>query len=174
MNQNLQPNSNSFCPIIKETCDLYFDMNGNGTGKTYFKSYSETVEGVWAELASKENYGNTVAKLYTKDGTAVNAQNYPDPLYRNAVSTQYDENSDFVITDKERAEAAPFIRGDLNRDGIVNAVDLSMLKHVLMGFERTDLCLIAGDWNGDEVINAEDARGLRKYLLNAAAAAHFS
>ena len=159
---------------IKETCDLYFDMNGNGTGKTYFKSYSETVEGVWAELASKENYGNTVAKLYTKDGTAVNEQNYPDPLYRDAVSKQYDENSDFVITDKERAEAAPFICGDLNRDGKVTAVDLTLLKQVLLGSDRTDLCLIAGDRNEDETIDAEDARGLRKYLLNAAAAAHFS
>ena len=150
---------------IKETSDLYLDMNGNGTGRTYFKTYSENVEGSWSECGAREKFGNTVAKLYTKDGTAVSEQNYPDALYRKAVSTQYDENCDFVITDKERAEAGPFIRGDLNRDGKVNAVDLSLLKQVLLGSERTDICLIAGDWNGDETLDAEDARALLDFLL---------
>ena len=53
----------------------------------------------------------------------------------------------------------------MNRDGKVNAVDLTLLKQVLLGSQRTDLSLIAGDWNGDEAINAEDAKGLHSFLL---------
>ena len=155
---------------IKETCDLYVDTNGNGIGKTYYKTYTEKGETGWAELGAKEKYGNTVAKLYTKDGTAVSEENYPDPLYRKAVSAQYDENDDFVITEQEFADAEPFIPGDLNRDGNVNAVDLSLLKQVLPGIDRTDLCLIAADLNKDETLSAEDAASLLAFLLQSPAA----
>ena len=72
-----------------------------------------------------------------------------------------------MITEKELADAETLIRGDLNRDGIVNAVDLSLLKQVLLGNERTDFCMLAGDWNEDKAINAEDARGLLGFLLSA-------
>ena len=152
---------------IKETCDIYLDTNGNGRGITFFKSYSEEGENGWFRFGAREKYGNTVAKLYTKDGTAVNEQNYPDVLYRQAVSKAYDANEDYVITEKELADAETLIRGDLNRDGIVNAVDLSLLKQVLLGNERTDFCMLAGDWNEDQAINAEDARGLLGFLLSA-------
>lgn len=50
-------------------------------------------------------------------------------------------------------------------EGKVNAVNLTLLKQVLLGSQRTDLCPIAGDWNRDEAIDAEDARGLRSFLL---------
>ena len=150
---------------IKEKAHLHFDMNDSGPVKTYYMNYGETSQTRWALVSTIKSYGNIIAKAFTKDGTAVNEQNYPDPLYRKAVSAQYDENGDFVITDKEYADAAPFIRGDLNRDGKVNAVDLSQLKQVLLGSERTDLCLIAGDWNEDRTVNAEDARELLDFLL---------
>ena len=150
---------------IKEEAHLWFDLNGSGPVKTYYMNYSETSQTKWALVSSSKSYGNIVAKAFTKDGTAVSEQNYPDPLYRKAVSEQYDKNGDFVITDKERADAEAFLRGDLNRDGKVNAVDLTLLKQVLLGSDRTDLCLIAGDWDGDEAINAEDTAGILDFLL---------
>ena len=150
---------------IKEESHLWFDMNGSGPVKTYFMEYGETSQTRWSLVSSINNYGNIVAKAFTKDGTAVNKQNYPDALYRKAAADAYDKNGDYVITEKELADAETLIRGDLNRDGIVNAVDLSLLKQVLTGSERTDLCLIAGDWNGDRAINAADARGLLSFLL---------
>ena len=150
---------------IKEGTTLHFDKNGNGAGESYYTHHNEKGEGKWASCTSKENYGNPLAKVFTQDGTAVSGQNYPDPLYRKAVSAQYDENGDYVITDKESAESAPFIRGDVNRDGKVNAADLSLLKQVLLGSERTDLCLIAGDWNEDKAIDAADAGGILDFLL---------
>lgn len=94
---------------------------------------------------------------------------YYETLYngRQAVSKAYDANEDYVITEKELADAETLTRGDLNRDGKVTAVDLSLLKQMLLGSERTDLCLLAGDWNEDQAINAEDARGLLGFLLSA-------
>ena len=62
-------------------------------------------------------------------------------------------------------EPEAYISGDLNRDGTVNAVDLSLLKQVLLGSERTDLCLPAADWNGDGERTAADATALSDYLL---------
>ena len=154
---------------IKEESHLWFDMNGSGPVKTYFMEYDETSQTRWALVSSSKNYGNIVAKAFTKDGTAISEQNYPDPLYRKAAADAYDKNGDFVITEKELADAETLIRGDLNRDGIVNAVDLSLLKQVLTGSERTDLCMIAGDWNEDQAINAEDAGGILDFLQQAEA-----
>ena len=132
-------------------------------------TYDENGESEWKDATAEEDKGNAFLKVFTKDGTAVNEQNYPDPLYRRAVSQAYDANEDFVITEKELYDAEQFIRGDVNRDGVVNAVDLSLLKQVLLGRDHTDLCLIASDWNEDKAINAEDAKGILDFLLQAEA-----
>ncbi len=150
---------------IKEEAHLWFDMNGSGPVKTYYMNYGETSQTRWSLVSSSKNCGNLVAKAFTKDGTAVSEQNYPDALYRQAVSKAYDTNEDYVITEKEFADAESFIRGDLNRDGKVNAVDLALLKQVLLGSHRTDLCLIAGDWNADQALNTADAEGILRFLL---------
>ena len=69
-----------------------------------------------------------------------------------------------VYTEFE-SETEDCIRGDVNHDGRVNAVDLSLLKQVLLGSERTDIDRKAADWNEDEAINAEDANGILAFLL---------
>ena len=69
-----------------------------------------------------------------------------------------------VYTEYE-GETEEFIRGDVNRDGRVNAIDLSLLKQIILGSQRTDLCLPAADWNGDNALNTEDAHGLLGFLL---------
>ena len=150
---------------IKEGTTLHFDKNGNGAGESYYTTHNQNGEGKWNDSTSKKDFGNPLAKVFTKDGTAVSEENYPDLLYRKAIADAYDKNGDFVITEKEFAEGEHYIRGDVNRDGKVNAVDLSLLKQVLLGSQRTDLCLIAGDWNGDEAINAEDVKGMLAFLL---------
>ena len=69
-----------------------------------------------------------------------------------------------VYTEYE-GKTEEYIRGDLNRDSKVNAVDLSLLKQIMLGSQRTDLCLPAADWNGDSAVDAADARGLLRFLL---------
>ena len=162
------PAGQTFSAVVKTgihpSTTIFMDKNPDHSGTSFYLTYNENGESAWNDSTAKDNHGNVLVKLFTKEGTAVSEQNYPDALYRKAVSAQYDQNSDFVITDRERAEAAPFIRGDVNRDGKVNAVDLSLLKQVLIGSERADLCLIAGDWNGDEAINTADILELCAFL----------
>ena len=152
---------------IKESARCFFDNNPDNSGTSYYMTYDENGESEWKDATAEEDKGNVFLKVFTKDGTAVNEQNYPDPLYRKAAADAYDKNGDYVITEKEYAEGEQYLCGDLNRDGKVNAVDLSLLKQMLLGSERTDLCLLAGDWNEDQAINAEDARGVLGFLQQA-------
>ena len=87
-----------------------------------------------------------------------------DLAWKDCYDTEFGDVCIHVYTEYE-GETEQFIRGDVNRDGKVNAVDLSLLKQVLLGSERTDIDRKAADWNGDEKINIEDARGLLIFLL---------
>ena len=84
--------------------------------------------------------------------------------WKDCYDKNYGDVCTYVYTEYE-GEAEQFIRGDLNRDGKVNAVDLSLLKQFLLGSERTDIDRKAADWNGDNALNAEDAKGLLGFLL---------
>ena len=95
---------------------------------------------------------------YTADSTG-DQQNWKD-CYENELG----DACLHVYTEYE-GETEQFIRGDLNRDGKVNAVDLTLLKQVLLGSVRTDIDQKAADWNRDEAINAEDAKRLLGFLL---------
>ena len=103
-------------------------------------------------------------KIFTTDGTVINYENYPDPESLRAAES-LDKNGDGILTEKEQAAGESLIRGDLNRDGTVNAVDLTLLKQFLLGSQRTDIDRRAADWNEDEAINAEDANGILAFLL---------
>ncbi|MBP0972154.1 MAG: dockerin type I repeat-containing protein, partial [Oscillospiraceae bacterium] len=69
-----------------------------------------------------------------------------------------------VYTEYE-GETVPTLPGDMNRDGVVNAVDLSLLKQMLLGSERTDTDRKVADWNEDTKIDVEDAKGIVDFLL---------
>ena len=84
--------------------------------------------------------------------------------WKDCYDKNYGDICTYVYTEYE-GDTEQFIRGDLNRDGRVNAIDLSLLKQVLLGRERTDIDRKAADWNGDETISAEDAAGILDFLL---------
>lgn len=87
-----------------------------------------------------------------------------DLAWKDCYDTEFGDVCIHVYTEYE-GETEQFIRGDLNCDGIVEAVDLSLLKQVLFGSERTDIVRKAADWNEDETLNIEDARGLLDFLM---------
>ena len=84
--------------------------------------------------------------------------------WKDCYDKNYGDICTYVYTEYE-GETEQFIRGDVNRDGKVNAVDLSLLKHALLGSDRTDIVRKAADWNGDKTLDIEDARGLLNFLL---------
>ena len=106
----------------------------------------------------------SIKPCLVKHVTVVTVIFIPEPADLKAAEA-LDKNGDGVLTEKEQAAAGQYIRGDVNRDGKVNAVDLSLLKQVLLGSERTDIDRKAADWNEDEAINAEDANGILAFLL---------
>ena len=106
--------------------------------------------------------GASYYAYYTADSSG-EKQNWND-----CYETEFGDACLHVYTEYEN-ETESFIRGDVNRDGKVNAVDLSLLKQVLLGSDRTDIDRKAADWNADEALDTEDARGLLSFLLRALA-----
>ena len=101
---------------------------------------------------------NTYVALYSED---------TEPQWVDATKSTIFKMGNVCLKLYSKNSNEPTLRGDLNLDGRVNAVDLSLLKQVLLSSERTDIDRKADDWNGDSVINAEDAHGLLNYLLTA-------
>jgi len=61
------------------------------------------------------------------------------------------------------------IKGDINNDGKINALDLAFLKmHILGTKTLTDNALIAADYDSNNAINAIDLIKIKKYILGQA------
>lgn len=55
--------------------------------------------------------------------------------------------------------------GDVNNDGMVNPMDVTMLRRHLVGGWNVSIDMKAADLNGDGTVNAKDATLLRRYLV---------
>ena len=95
---------------------------------------------------------------YTAEST-VKQQNWND-CYENELG----DACLHVYTEYE-GETEQLIRGDMDRNGLLTAADLSLMKQAIRTPERSDLYQPAADWNGDNEINVEDAHGLLNFLL---------
>ena len=137
-----------------------------GERNTFVAIYEEGTEPKWVDgyRSTIFHMGNTCLKLYTKDGIVINEENFPELADLKAAEA-LDKNGDGVLTEKEQAAAGQYIRGDVNRDGKVNAIDLSLLKQILLGSDRTGLDRKAADWDTDGTISTADAQGLLDFLL---------
>lgn len=77
---------------------------------------------------------------------------------------------DVTVTDSvktelhSKANAADFILGDLNDDGVVDIMDVIMLNKYVIGTNGnlSDKALLAADMNGDGIVNSTDALLLLK------------
>jgi len=58
-----------------------------------------------------------------------------------------------------------FKRGDLNDDGVINALDFALLKKYLLSGAADNVNLTAADVNADNTVNAIDLALLKSYLL---------
>lgn len=76
-----------------------------------------------------------------------------------------------IIFSYDEVEPQPnVIKGDLNNDGNVNAIDSNLLKKILIGADDFDeYALLAADVNSDGNVNAIDSNLMIKYLGGAIA-----
>ena len=79
-----------------------------------------------------------------------------------ALVTNYD-----VLEAAEKAyEALKTTRGDVNRDGKINAKDVTALMKYLVGVTVKDFDPDAADYDGNGKLNAKDVTALMKYLVS--------
>ena len=93
------------------------------------------------------------------DGREVIQKNDWDDVYvsANAVYIYY--------TFPKSAEAASYLYGDTNNDGLINAKDAVLLAQYLANWD-VQINLLAADCNGDKEVNAKDAVLIAQYLAN--------
>ena len=87
-----------------------------------------------------------------------------DLAWKDCYDTEFGDVCIHVYTEYE-GEKEQILRGDLNSDGKVNAVDFSLMKQFALDYESTEMNLLAADWNDDGALNAEDLQGLLSFLL---------
>ena len=97
-----------------------------------------------------------------------------DQAKRNTVSEKTvmltgDTGSVDAVIDNGSVEIKTYIVGDVNRDGIVDIKDVTVLRRYLAGTTaEADVDVQASDCNGDGVVDIKDVTILRRYLAGTA------
>lgn len=133
----------------------YTDANGD----TQYDTIAEgtAIQGEWMQLANK-NYkipeGATNLQIYveTKDST--------NNFYLDEVIGAVGGTS--IIG---AGEAPTLTLGDVNADGVINVLDLSLAKHGVSSGFSGNAAKLAADVNQDGIADAADVKMLQDYLL---------
>ena len=89
--------------------------------------------------------------------------------YVNGDITNYNGNAVFFGIDNGIVTVYSYILGDVNRDGVVDIKDVTVLRRYLAGtVAGSDVDLLAADCNGDGVVDIKDVTILRRYLAGTA------
>ncbi|RCX08491.1 YVTN family beta-propeller protein [Anaerobacterium chartisolvens] len=72
-----------------------------------------------------------------------------------------------AVSVKTDSSSQPFIYGDLNNDGSVNSIDVTLLKAILLGSAPENVNMQAADVNTDGLVNSIDYAILKSYILGA-------
>lgn len=133
----------------------YTDANGD----TQYDTIAEgtAIQGEWMQLANKN---------YTIPADATNLQIY--------VETK-DSTNNFYLDEAIGAvggtsiigagEAPTLTLGDVNADGVINVLDLSLAKHGVSSGFSGNAAKLAADVNQDGITDAADVKMLQDYLL---------
>lgn len=81
----------------------------------------------------------------------------------------YNGNAVVMGIDNGIVTVYSYILGDVNRDGVVDIKDVTVLRRYLAGtIAEADVDLLAADCNGDGVVDIKDVTVLRRYLAGTA------
>ena len=89
--------------------------------------------------------------------------NYILKVTQNNVTREYD----VIVENQEvKQNIEIYLKGDINQDGIVNAVDVSYgMRGIIHKIELTDLEESIGDVNGDGIFNVVDVNNIMRYVI---------
>ena len=92
---------------------------------------------------------------------------YDELLGEDGDVIDYDLNNVEFATVDGTLSVMQCLPGDVNRDGVVNAVDVAFIRrHLATWADYADIYEPAADVNKDGLINATDVALLRRYLAN--------
>lgn len=150
-------------PCTHTTC--HFDAHCYAPRTSFFTIYNADGEEPWKDCY-EDGRGNANVKAYTSDGLAICEALCPDPLIREHLAAEYDTDGDGFLMEEELSavHGTPY---DINGDGRVNAVDLTLLKRAVRGTQvsGSGYRWNSGDLNHDRVLNLEDIEIMLRFLL---------
>ncbi len=136
----------SLNPKTYQPITISFDANG-GTGAP-----DTAVLGFFGEFAIEITDMKNESKIFMGWSTVKNGK------------VEYIADVRYIFTESVTLYAvwSDLLPGDCNKDGVINAVDLAMLKLALAGLEEADEFLY--DFNRDGTVNAADLANIKLYL----------
>ncbi|MFQ5655233.1 MAG: IPT/TIG domain-containing protein, partial [Planctomycetota bacterium] len=119
----------------------------------------------WDPVAPLEVFFDGLSAVVTSaEATAIAVLTPPHPPA--LVDVQVTQNQESAISSGAYRYQTPFVRGDVNRDGILNLSDpLGTLNYLFIGGTPPPPCLDALDIDDDDRINIADAVALLTYLF---------
>jgi len=157
-------------PCAHTTC--HFDRHCFAPRTSFYTIYNAEGEEPWQDCYDAGR-GNVNVKAYTSNGLMICETLCPDPLIRENLTEEYDLDKNGFLTEAELT-ADHGIPYDINGDGIVNAVDLTLLKRAVLGKqkENSGFHWNQGDLNHDRSLTREDADMMLSFLLRMQDEAH--
>lgn len=115
------------------------------------------------EIADTTGNGTVVTLVFQIVGEST--ESAVSITYLNGNIYSGDTGSVDAVIDNGFVEIKTYIAGDVNRDGIVDIKDVTVLRRYLAGTTaETDVDVQASDCNGDGVVDIKDVTILRRYL----------
>lgn len=146
---------------------LHHDNHCYAPRTSFYTIYSESDgELPWTDCYDVER-GNVNVKAYTSNGLTLCEAFCPNTLIRENLSKEFDTDGNSFLSEDELAEdhCIPY---DIDGNGIVNAVDLTLLKRAVLGIEQggSEYHWHNGDLNNDNDLTESDIVAMSDYLLS--------
>ena len=169
LRENMPADGTIFLTTIPDLGNSGWAGNSAETNKNIAK-YNELIKKVADDYAANhviyaDIHSTIDASVDLADGVHPNAGGYEKMGKYWAEQIDVYLKSDTQSSQPKGTSATDFILGDVNADGIISAIDLSLLKHgVLSGSTDMDF-LKRADVNQSGKVNALDASMLRDFLI---------
>lgn len=154
--------------MIRTACDskLYTGALGSFTAGADMN--------VYAAVDLRVNNSLDWLGVWTKTGAAITTSNGVTlELFKRAVKSGEtvtlgtnggsNNSANYVVLAIKQADE--FLSGDVNSDGKINAVDLTLAKRIALNASGTDKVKSAADVDGNGTVDSADVKQIRDYLL---------
>ena len=161
-----QLNDTTFIMVVPKSEGEFNPENLPGAFKATVKN------GYWTDMSSfnpentiRENYGYTLTGIVRalEGNQLLSAGVSPDDAGHSPVSDKWEL---YIISATETMSPVVIVLGDVNEDGLVNIVDVTVLINYMMGSNPQPFNELNADMNADGGINITDVTALINMVMN--------